>query len=140
MPEMHLEQPGFTYSARGSFTRNKERIETFLQTSNTDCIYRSELDTACIQHMAYGKSKDLTKWTQSDKNLRDKEFKIASHPKYDGYQRGLVYMFFDKKSSEKMLTLNQIINVQVNFIGKFLQNLRDEKFIHHLETIFGVLI
>ena len=49
-------------------------------------------------------------------------------------------MFFDKKSSEKMLTLNQIINVRVNFIGKFLQNLRDEKFIHHLETIFGVLI
>ena len=140
MPEMHLEQPGFTYSAHGSFTRNKERIETFMQTSNTDCIYRSELDTACIQHMAYGKSKDLTKWTQSDKNLRDKEFKIASHPKYDGYQRGLVYMFFDKKSSEKMLTLNQIINVRVNFIGKFLQNLRDEKFIHHLETIFGVLI
>ena len=140
MPEMHLEQPDFTYSARGSFTRNKERIETFMQTSNTDCIYRSELDTACIQHMAYGKSKDLTKWTQSDKNLRDKEFKIASHPKCDGYQRGLVYMFFDKKSSEKMLTLNQIINVRVNFIGKFLQNLRDEKFIHHLETIFGVLI
>ena len=61
MPEMHLEQPGFTYSARGSFTRNKERIETFMQTSNTDCIYRSELDTACIQYMAYGKSKDLTK-------------------------------------------------------------------------------
>ena len=40
--------------------------------------------------------------TQSDKVLRDKAFKIASDPKYDGYQRGLasmVYKLFDKKSS-----------------------------------------
>ena len=38
----------------------------------------------------------------SDKFLKDKAFKIASDPKYDGYQRGLasmVYKFFDKKSS-----------------------------------------
>ena len=52
--------------------------------------------------MAYGKSKDLAKRLQSDKVLRDKAFKIASDPKYDGYQRGLasmVYKFFDKKSS-----------------------------------------
>ena len=52
--------------------------------------------------MSYGKSKDLAKRTQSDKVLRDKAFKIASDPKYDGYQRGLasmVYKFFDKKSS-----------------------------------------
>ena len=52
--------------------------------------------------MAYGKSKELVKKTQSDKVLRDKAFKIASDSKYDGYQRGLasmVYKFFDKKSS-----------------------------------------
>ena len=52
--------------------------------------------------MAYGKSKDLAKRTQSDKVLRDKAFKIASDPKYDGCQRGLasmIYKFFDKKSS-----------------------------------------
>ena len=51
--------------------------------------------------MAYGKSKDLAKRTQSDKVLRDKAIKIASDPKYDGYQKGLasmVYKFFDKKS------------------------------------------
>ena len=81
----------------------KQRIEKFMQTGNTDFIYRNELDKACFQHdMAYGKSKDLTKRTQSDKVLRDKAFKIASDPKYDGYQRGLasmVYKFFDKKSS-----------------------------------------
>ena len=27
MPEMHLRQPGFTYSACGPFTKNKERIK-----------------------------------------------------------------------------------------------------------------
>ena len=53
--------------------------------------------------MAYGKSKNLAKRTQSDKVIRDKSFKIASDPKYDCYQRGLasmVYKFFDKKFSE----------------------------------------
>ena len=39
--------------------------------------------------MAYGKSKDLARRTQSDKVLRDKAVKIANNPKYDRYQRGL---------------------------------------------------
>ena len=101
MPEMHLKQPGFTYSACGPFTKNKERIEKFMQTGNTDFIYANELDKTCFQHgMAYGKSKDLAKETQSDKVLRDKAFKTASGPKYNAYRRGLtsmVYKFFDKK-------------------------------------------
>ena len=60
MPEMHLKQPGFTYSACGTFTKNKERIEKLMQTGNTDFIYKDELDKACFQHhMTYGKSKDL---------------------------------------------------------------------------------
>ena len=81
MPEMHLKQPGFTYSTCGPFTKNKERIEKFMQTGNTDFIYKNELDKACLQHdMAYGKSKDLAKRTQPDKVLRDKAFKIASDP------------------------------------------------------------
>ena len=86
---MHLKQSSFTYSACGSFTKNKERIEKFMQTGNTDFIYKNELDKACFQHdMAYGKSKDLAKRTQSDKLVADKEFKIASDPSHDGYQRG----------------------------------------------------
>ena len=93
MPEMQLRQPGFTYSAGGPFTKNKKRIEKFMQSGNRDFIYKNELDKACFQHdMAYGKSKDLVKRTQSDKVLRDKAFKIASDPKYDGYQRGLASM------------------------------------------------
>ena len=63
--------------------KNKERTEKFMQTGNTDFIYKNELDKACFQHnMAYGKSKGLTKRTQSDKVLRDKAFKIASDPRY----------------------------------------------------------
>ena len=55
----------FTYSACGPFTKNKERIEKFMQTRNTYFSRRNELDKACFQHdMAYGKSKDLTKRTQ----------------------------------------------------------------------------
>ena len=108
MPEMHLRQPGFTYSACGPFTKNKERIEKFMQTENTDFIYKNELYEACFQHdMAYGKSKDLIKRTKLDEILRDKAFRIASDPKYDGYQRVLSSMickFFDKKSSGSGIT------------------------------------
>ena len=93
MPESHLKQTSFTYSACDPFTKNKDRIEKSMQTWNTDFIYRSELDKACFQHdIAYGKSKDLAKRTQSVKVLRDKAFKIAINPKYDGYQRGLTSM------------------------------------------------
>ena len=102
MPEMHLKQPAFTYSACGPFTKNKDSIEKFIGTGNTNFIYKNKLDKACFQHdMAYGKTKDLVKRTQSDKFLKNKAFKILSNPKYDGYQRGLasiVYTFFDKKS------------------------------------------
>ena len=108
MPKMHLKRSGFTYSAGGTFTRNKERIEKFMQIRNTDFIYKNDLDKASFQHdMAYGKSKDLIKRTQSDKVLRDKAFKIESDPKYDGYRRGLasmVYKFFDEKSSGSGVT------------------------------------
>ena len=74
-----------------------------MHTGNTNFIYKNKLDKACFQHdMAYGKTKDLVKRTQSDKVLKDKAFKIASDPKYYGYQRGIipmVYKFFDKKSA-----------------------------------------
>ena len=82
MPEMHSKEPGFTYSP---FTKNKERIQKFMQTGKTSYNYMNDLDKACFQHdMARGKYKDLTKRTHSDKVLRHKAFKIASNPKYDG--------------------------------------------------------
>ena len=101
MPEMHLKQPGFTYSACGPFTKNKERIHKSKETWDTSYIYKNELDKACFQHdMAYGDFKDLARRTASDKDLRDKAFNINKNWKYNGYQRGLasmVYKFFDEK-------------------------------------------
>ena len=38
MPEIHLNQPGFTYSACGTFTKNKKRIQKFKETGNTKYI------------------------------------------------------------------------------------------------------
>ena len=95
MPEMHLKQPGYTYSDCRPFTKNKERIKIFKETGDTKYIYRNELDKACFQHdMAYGDFKDLARRTASDKVLRDKAFNIAKNPKYDGYQRGLASMVY----------------------------------------------
>ena len=82
MPEMHLRQSGFTYSACGPFTKSKERIQKFKQTGDSRYIYKNELDKACFQHdMAYGNF---------------------------GYQKGLasmVYKFFDKKAKGSGVTL-----------------------------------
>ena len=101
MPEMHLRQRGFTYSACGPFTENKERVQKFKETGDTSYIYKNELDKACFQHdMGYGDFEDLPKRTASEKILKDKPFNIAKNPNYDGYQRGLasmVYKCFDKK-------------------------------------------
>ena len=49
MPEMHLKQPVFTYSACGTFTKNKDRIQKFKETEDTKYIYRNDLDKACLQ-------------------------------------------------------------------------------------------
>ena len=101
MPEMHLREPRFVYSACGPFTRHKERIKESKRTGDTLYIYRNELNNACFQHdSAYADHKDLINRTETDKVLRDKEYDIASNPEYDGYQRGLasmVYTFFDSK-------------------------------------------
>ena len=60
MPGLHLKQPGFTFSACVPFTRNKERIEKFMQ---TDFIYRYELDKACFQHV----------WLMVNQKIQQKE-------------------------------------------------------------------
>ena len=102
MPEMHLQQLQFTYSACGPFTKHEQRIQKFKETGDTNYIYKNELVKACFAHdAAYSDSKDLTKRTVADKILRNRAFNIGKDQKYDGCQRGLasmVYKFFDKKS------------------------------------------
>ena len=102
-----------------------------MKTGNNDFIYKNELDKACFQHdMAYGKSKDLVKRTQSDKVLRDKVFKIAIDPKYDGYQRGLasmVYKFFDKKSKGSGITNEFNYQLANKFHKAIIQKFKNRK-------------
>ena len=116
MPEIHLRQPQFTYSACGSFTRHEEGIQKFKETGDTNYVYKNELDKACFVHdAAYSDSKDLAKRTIADKNLKNRTFDIAKDPKYDGYQRGLasmVYKFFDSKvsgSGAKLIPENKLL-------------------------------
>ena len=145
MPEMHLRQPGFTYSACGPSTKSKERIQKFKETGDSRYIYRNELDKTCFQHdMAYDwlDFKVLAKRTAADKILRNKAFNIAKNPKYDGYQKGLasmVYEFFDKKTAgsgvKSVLQNEQLAELHKPIIRKF----KKEKCILHLKIIFGVL-
>ena len=60
MPEMHLKQPRFTYSDCGPFTKNKEKIQKFKQTGDTNYIYKNDIDKACFQHdMQHGNMMDI---------------------------------------------------------------------------------
>ena len=78
MPELHLKQPEFTYSACGLFTKHRERIQKFRETGNLKHLCRNELPKAFFAHdSAYSDSKDLAKRTISDKILKDRIYEIA---------------------------------------------------------------
>ena len=131
MPEMHLKQPGYSYSACGPFTENKERIQKFTETGDTSYIYKNELDKACFQHdMAYGDFKDLKRRTFS---------------KYDGYQRGrafMVYKFFDKKSACGSVNIPLEFNEQLakELHNPIIRKFEKRKVILDLRIMFGELI
>ena len=103
MTEMHLKQPGFTYSTCGPFTKNREKIQKFKEKGDTNYINKNEPDKACVQYgMVYGDFKDLARKAASDKIWRDETFDITKDSKYGEYQRSLaamVYKFFDKVST-----------------------------------------
>ena len=68
MQELYLKQPGFTFSACGPSTKDRERVKKFKETDNLKHLYRNELDKACFAHdAACSDSKELAKKTISDK-------------------------------------------------------------------------
>ena len=98
-----------------------------MQTRNNDFIYKKELDKACFQvDMAYGKSKDLAKRTQSNKVLR------GLAPK--------VYKFFNKKSSGSGIVNETNYQLADEIHKTIIKKLKKKKLIQLLETIFGTLI
>ena len=118
MPEMHLKQPGSTYSSCGPFTKNNERIRKFKETGDTNYIYKNKLDKVCSQHdMAYGNFKDLQRRTASDKVFRDKAFNIAKNPKY--YNIAIIQILqFYNNSFKKWLKYNVIEIYLIHNEGK----------------------
>ena len=103
-----LRQPCFTYNACGPFTKNKQRIQKFMETGDTNYIYRNELGKACFQNeMAYN-FKDLKRRTFADKVLKDKAYNTANnlshHNGYERYLATLVYKFFNKKTKGAGIT------------------------------------
>ena len=139
IPEMHLRQPRFVYSACGPFTRHKERIKEFKRTGDTRYIYRNELDKACFQHdSAYADHKDLINRTEADKVLSDKAYDIVSNPEYDGYQRGLasmVYKFYNKKSMGSGIPSSSILADKLH--KPVIKNFNKKKYIRNLKIIYG---
>ena len=105
MAETHLKDLKIdTYSACGPFTQHKDRMNKFIQTGNTNYIYKNVLDKAWFA----GDAADsdfigIKNRTAADKILRDTAYEIAKAPQYYGSQRGLaslVYTFSDKKTSD----------------------------------------
>ena len=79
MPEIHLRQPEFTYSAC-------DHLQKKITKKEYKNLKKQEIHDIFIKtNMPYGDFKDLTRRTASDKTLRDKAFNIVKNPKYDGY-------------------------------------------------------
>ena len=117
MPELHLKQPGLTYSVCGPFTKHREIIQKCRETGNLKHLYRNELDKACFAHdAAYSDTKELAKRTISDKILKDRAYEIARNRNYDRYQRALasmVYQSFDKETASRAIATSKA-GVSVN--------------------------
>ena len=87
MPELHLEQSGFTYSPCRPFTKHREGIQKFREIGNLKYLYKNELHKACFHRdAAYSDSENLAKRTNSDKILKDQAYEIARNQNYDGSQ------------------------------------------------------
>ena len=66
MPELHLKQAGFIYSACGPFDEHRERIQKFRKTGNLKHLYRNELVKACFAHDAAYSDCKIESYFRSD--------------------------------------------------------------------------
>ena len=115
MPELHLKQPGFTYSACGPFTKSKEKVQKFMQTGDANYIYKNDRDKACFHHdMAYGRYKNLNKKTKYIMDIKEDSLQSFTS-------------FLIKNLRVVVLNLCQINNLHMNFISQLLENLKDLK-------------
>ena len=96
-PEL-IEDPRFTYSTCGSFSKHLERIQKFKETVILKHLYRNKFNKACFApDSMYSDRKDLAKRTVLDKILKYRAYKIAINHKYYGYQIAIASMVYSKK-------------------------------------------
>ena len=88
MPEMHLRQPGFTYSACGPFTMNKEIVKKYKQTGDPRYIYKNELDKG--SDVPTLSSKSAIKSTPQNKQLAEELHK----PIIKKFKKSFIYSAF----------------------------------------------
>ena len=107
-------------------------------------LYKNQLDKACFQHdAAYNKYKDLKNGTQSDVVLKNKAYKIAVDPKYNGYERALASMawkFFNERSKNMIGSGIESKQLTKELHKPIIRNFKKEKCILVIKTIFGVSI
>ena len=144
MPEMHLWDPKIKkYSACGPFTTHRQGINEFMKDGRLSHIAKNRLDAACFQHdTAYNKHKGLKNRTQSDVVLKNKAYKIAVDPKYNGYERALasmVWKFFNERPKKIIgsgIENKQLANeLHKPIIRKFK---RRKVYSSHKDNIWGV--
>ena len=111
MPEMHLRQPRFVYSACGAFTRHKERIKEFKRTRDTRYIYRNELDKACFQHDSQYKDNiwgvDLADMQSLSRENKGIKYLLCAIDLYSKY--AIVIPLKDKKEISVVNAFDKII-------------------------------
>ena len=86
MSEMHLRQPGSTYSAWGAFTKSERNNKKFKEKGNASYIYQNELKKSCFEHhIVHRDCKGFPRRAASDKILSNKAFNISKNLTYDVY-------------------------------------------------------
>ena len=133
---MHSRLPGFTYSACGPFTRNKEKIQKFKETGDSRYIYQNELDKTWFQHdMAYGNFKNLIRRTASNNILHDKAFNTATFPTYDDIKKVLLQWFINFLI--KIIQAEQLKNQLKNYTNNWKIQKKNENTISFYRQYFG---
>ena len=103
LPELHLKQLGFTYSACGPLTKNRDRIQKFRERGNLKHLYRNELDKACLVHNATNSDCKCLAKRATVFQIRFWKIQLM---KYDGYQRALASKFFHQQTGS-VVTVNE---------------------------------
>ena len=93
MPEIHLREPGFTYSAVDRLLIKKKEYKNSKKQEIHDILTKmNQIELAF--NMTWLLEILMICLTASHKVLRDKAFNIAKNPKYDSYQWSLAAMIF----------------------------------------------